>query len=346
MKITASFPGASLGQWYGGENILYIETKIEKESNLRSPRFTFLVENYYGESLILVVKKVQEIIYPKFPSKTGLFLSLDGEKWSPVVVLSRKENNASEYEFKFKPGADRFFISSYPLFRKKDMDIVIKTIREKHQDTIKVDYQESGVYLKILPVKSSLKKILLVCGQHPGESITYFFALGFLRAVDRFLENGNNLDVEIHIIPYIDFNSYLEGGHRFSQGYDLNRTWHDPRSYFQRIVIDLACKDQDLVIFDIHGDEMSAKSYVQEYSNIKNTEPMFLLNFVHIKQRSGLLKMVKKILLGVKTKNYGLTLTGWGKKNKNFSVLVELSMSSLVPADAEVAGGLFLKEIL
>lgn len=334
MKVRVNYPGASLDSWRQMHNTLCIKTNIEKGSSMRSPRFNFHVEGFFGKTFKLTIDKVDEIIYPKFPSRVTFFISQDCQSWAPVVLTKREEINPSAYEFEFSTEFSDFFLSSYPTFEKQRLDVIMGEVNRKFPNISEVEQVSGKFYLKIFSKGEPRIKNIIICGQHPGEVITYFFILGFLEQLYDFLLYGGNLiNIELHIFPYIDFDSYLLGGHRLSEGIDLNRTWHRPYSDLQKKICGLISQNSN--IFDVHGDEISNTSYVQEDLVMKHFSPKFLKDLLHLKQRPKLIRTLKKFLLGIKTQNEGMTLSEKALSLKANACLIELSMTSVLPIDAD-----------
>lgn len=102
--------------------------------------------------------------------------------------------------------------------------------------------------------------VILISGQHPGESMSAYFLEGFLF---EYFKGDMRKSYSLNVFPFFNIDGLKKGNHRLdSSGRDYNRSWDDDDIQAIRKVKSIVSRLEPPSLFiDVHGDEVSKIDY-------------------------------------------------------------------------------------
>ncbi len=228
----------------------------------------------------VIIKNARKSKYSKGWQDYSPFESSDGKVWTRT-----KPGKYNGEEFLFKINDNSTYICWYPPYR-------IDKIKEIGTDFI--NSEENIMFIG----DNNKPKIVLLSGQHPGESMGLYFIEGVLNALN---ENKNILNNYSFIIfPTINLEGLKANNHRLTpQGIDLNRMWKRNCVELKNIKEILKNINNIYAVIDVHGDEVSKRDYIIYNHKFKGSflEKVIIDNsFIPIKKENDLKKFIKNII--------------------------------------------------
>jgi len=245
------------------ENIINLE--IENEPYPKSTKkkyqnwFYFKVSNVTNKRLKFIIHNIRN--FDNDWKGFNVCYSYDNKNWKRKSTKLSK--NKLVWNFNSKKRTVYFaYYPPYPFSKSKALFKNAKIIgRTKDRNPILMQTFGTGP-----------KKIWLISGQHPGETINSWMLEGFLK---RMLERKSKLykKYTFYIIP----NANPDGnkrGHWYvtSKGINLNRDWDKFKSPEVKAIKKQIDKIGFFLVFDLHGDEGCKKHFLVE---LKNKHPLF-----------------------------------------------------------------------
>lgn len=339
--ITSNFPEASLGNWKNNQDCIDLFLLKECTSQL-IPSFCFKVARLdTGNYFCFRFHEKSKVTYPNFYERFSLFVSIDLKNWKKIS-FSRKINKEEDYlEIEFNLENKEFYISSYPPYFFSDIDKIIHQFSQLGNVSISQSDCYGGKEFFCEIERSDLTpKVLIVCGQHPGESISLFFLEGVLNCLINKIKIDDSFKIGIIVCFWVPG---LIKSHRYTNGFDLNRSWKNPKSQLQKVIQDLINNRSIQIVIDVHGDEISRTNYIESYLFQKEKFQSILKPFPRVKS-SVIKNFIKRLFFGIKTER-GTSLTSFSQSKGIDSILVELSMVTTTPEEAYGFGQRLISEI-
>lgn len=192
----------------------------------------------------IVIENAGDSRYPKGWHAYKPFYRRQGEPWKRTSP-GRFEDGSFYFSFE-APTSGSFEVCWYPPFENADY----------------LDFFDSwnskliGSEPPIVKIGSRKDAILVVGGQHPGESMGIWLAIHLLDSI-----SSSELLQKYSLIvcPIINVNSYKNRYHRLtSNGLDFNRSWKKGHFTDKHNSLLDVCKGHNIVCaLDAHGDEVS-----------------------------------------------------------------------------------------
>lgn len=257
------------------------------------------------------------------------FASSDGKNW---IRLNPGKYTGKEFIFKVQP--ETKYVCWFPPYNLSKINDFMKRFSSINENVFAVGNPTN-------------KKIVLLAGQHPGETMGLFFIEGAINAIN----NCPNIlnDFSFVIFPTINRKGIENQNHRLTpDGIDLNRQWNKNHPILEQIKTDINKLDNIYAIIDIHGDEVSKKDYVIYNSNLKNSiieNSLKKNNFILIKKQNYLKKLIKNLIRNRKfILPQGDTARDFFEKKGKIAITIELSAHSNTPQSCIEKGYSFIKQ--
>jgi len=289
-----------------------MEILLEKESNITKHGFFCKIQN--GTDYI-IIKNAYQSNYAKGWKDYAPFQSIDGITWERTLPGSF---NGKEFSFFIKKDAN--YVCWFPPYQ-------INKIQEMNSFCNK--HNENMIVIGNL----NHPKIILLSGQHPGESMGLYFIEGVINTINE----GTILDKFSFIIfPTINLEGIKAKNHRLTpKGIDLNRSWNKNCPELNPIKDEIKKLNNIYAIIDIHGDEVSQKDYIIYNKYFKNTKLSKAIQenkFEILKKQCFIKKFIKNLIRNKKIITLqGKTARDFFEKKGITSVTMELSAKNNTP---------------
>ena len=290
--------------------------KITLEKEYNTTKHSFFCKLEPG------TKKVEVVNACDSPYKKGWlnyapFESLDGKTWKRV-----KPGNYDGKSFSFSVSEKAKYACWFPHYD-------ITKIREFCSLFQKME--DNSFFLG----DEKKPTLVLMAGQHPGESMGLYFLEGILKTVatdKSFLDHFSLL-----VFPYVNKKGIEKKNHRLTpDGVDLNRDWANPNNpLLSAIKKRIGHFENICAIVDIHGDEVSGKDYViynKYFEDTPLSECCKKQGFLLLKKQSALKKFLKALIRQRKiVLPSGETARDYFEKRHIPSINIELSAKNNTP---------------
>jgi len=173
--------------------------------------------------------------------------SYDNKNWKRLKN-TKFNGNTKKLTWKINPKKSTIWFAYYPPYPFSKSKKLFTNMK-----TIGYSYDKNPILMKKLG--NGIKRVWLISGQHPGETINSWILQGFVK---RLLERKSTLlsKYTFYIIPNLNPDGNIRG-HWYvtSKGINLNRDWLHTKSPEVKAVKKQMKKYGYDLVFDIHGDE-------------------------------------------------------------------------------------------
>ena len=240
------------------------DVRLEIRDDIRASLFqwfSFQVSNCKSLSLNLKIMNAVKSSYPDGWKGYEAFASYDLQKWFRVRTLF----DGQVLSIQHRPDHDVMYFSYFPPFSyDRHQQLLARSQISTHCRQEELGLSAEGRTLSLLMIGTPspvMKKVWIICRQHPGETMGEWFAKGVL---DRLLEEGGIAEelrqrAVIYVVPNMNPDGAILGNLRTNaRGANLNREWmnptlaRSPEVYWVRNRIHATGVD---FFLDIHGDE-------------------------------------------------------------------------------------------
>ncbi len=296
---------------------------LEKERGITKHSFFCKLESKTNKVKIL---NADQSPYQKGWHQYAPFESFDGRRWQrtrPGIY------DGKAFSFNVSKGVK--YACWFPPYDMKRMEKICAAFQK---------IGKSGFFLG----NQNKKTIVLMAGQHPGETMGIYFLEGILKHLDP----KNNFS--FLIFPYMNKDGIREKNHRLTpDGIDLNRDWKNPNNaLLQDIKKQIEAVPNLYAVIDIHGDEVSQKDYVIYNKYFQNS---FLKKccqasgFSLVKRSSAFKKFIKNLIRQHKIVWLkGQAARDFFEKKGVLAITVELSAANNTPESCIQKGAQFFQK--
>ena len=232
-------------------NIINIYLKIKNEPYKSSVKkkfqnwFYFKVNNIENKKAIYTIKNVNN--FDDDWKGFNVCYSYDNKNWKRSPTKFIKLKNSINIEWKFKSKNKCVWFAYYPPY-------TFSRILENFKNYDTIGYSEKNRPILMKKIGNGKKKIWIVSGQHPGESINSWILDGFIEKIKK---TKNILKkYTFFIIPCANPDGRVLGyWYVNSKGINLNRDWGPFKSKETRAIKKQFMKYGFDLVIDLHGDE-------------------------------------------------------------------------------------------
>lgn len=317
---------------------------LEKEKHLYRHSFYFKIKEKHHPYLKILVKNANQSDYAEGWKHYKPFISEDGQCWVRSKAASYDENG-----FSFSITESTQYVAWYPPYTTKCLQAYLSDSFFKEKMFC---FKQSE--LPYLLIGDSNKPCwVILARQHPGESASSYFMEGLLNHIKK--HQISILDrFSFFIVPILNVAGVKQGNHRLTPGgIDLNRSWTNKSCVeLEEIKEKIAALQNVFMVLDVHGDEVSKKSYItypklsaSQLDNLKNffDETYFLFLPEHAFWRRFAKQLIRKRKLRFPKKRK--TALNYFNKKGYLALTLELSAHNLSPEDCRSAGASVLDHI-
>jgi len=254
IKILKNFPGGNISiiSKKMDKTKCLINLKIKNEPYKHNVKKKF--QNwFYFKSCNIKDKQIKYTIrdvnnYDDDWKGFNVCYSYDNINWkrSPTKFVKKVNNvNKANIEWDFKAKEDQVWFAYYPPYP-------FKRVQKLFGKSKIIGRSEKGRPIYMKKVGWGEKKVWIICGQHPGETINSWILEGFMEK----LMERNQEKYTFYIIPCLNPDG-REMGHWYTnaKGVNLNRDWSDFKAKEPQCVKKQFLKYGFDLVIDLHGDE-------------------------------------------------------------------------------------------
>ena len=187
--------------------------------------------------------------------------SYDNKTWKRLPTKMNQKKRTIEWSIKAKK--NQVWFAYYPPYPNSK----IKKILPK-SEIIGITREKNP--LLMCKLGNGPRKVWLICGQHPGETISLWILEGFINQIQKNIQKIHK-KYTFYIIPDANPDGRKNGNWYVSQdGINLNRDWIDFKSPETKAIKQQLDKIGYNLVFDIHGDEGTKNHFLTSSYNRKH----------------------------------------------------------------------------
>ena len=235
----------------------FLKLKIKSEPYKKSVKkkfqnwFYFKVENIKEKKIIYKIVDVNN--YDDDWKGFNVCYSYDNINWKRTKTNVVKSKSKTDIEWKFQTKNSAVWFAYYPPY-------TFSRILNKFKNYKTIGYSEKNRPILMKSFGTGSKKIWVISGQHPGETINSWMLEGFMEELHK--RKDILKKYKFFILPCANPDGRVMGNwYLNAKGVNLNRDWGDFKSKETKVIKEQFMKYGFDLVIDLHGDEGAKKHF-------------------------------------------------------------------------------------